>query len=512
MAAAARALARPRRPRRAARRRRARLPIFLADAVDAAAPALVIPMPFVKRIDAGAGHIAVLPDPATTPRAVIVWLDAERLRHRLLEPLIAKYFGAGEASEYLVTDRRARASRRIVIYASSCQATVDERSADVSAGMFDLRMDEMTARGRHRDAAGGSASAPQRSRRGDDRPPFEHPGDAARVLMTGGANQGAWLLRARYRSGSLEAIVARSRRRNLAIGARRARPAGGAAFALVLAASQRQRRLARQQMEFVAVGVARAAHAARGDLLRRREPRRRRRRRRARRSRRYGSLIETEGRRLGDMVERVLRVCRHQLGHRPMRARRRRRRRGDRRRGARRRRRGARPRRHRSPCTPRRRCRRSLGDADALRSAVQNVVGNAVKYSPSAAARSRSPRRRLRDGTSCGFASPIAASASMPRTCRTSSSRSSAAAAPSTRRCAAAASASASCGTSIRSHGGDVARRQPRRRGHDRDDRPADRAVRRSGRRPRRPPAPGCERRERRAARAARRRRSRVCG
>src|SRR5205807_3014335 len=76
-------------------------------------------------------------------------------------------------------------------------------------------------------------------------------GDAARVLMTGGASQGAWLVRARYRSGSLETIVARSRRRNLAI-------SGGvlgllgAAFVLVMAAAQRQRRLARQQMEFVA--------------------------------------------------------------------------------------------------------------------------------------------------------------------------------------------------------------------------------------------------------------------
>ena len=42
-------------------------------------------------------------------------------------------------------------------------------------------------------------------------------GDAARALMTGGASQGAWLVRARYRSGSLESIVSRSRRRNLAI-------------------------------------------------------------------------------------------------------------------------------------------------------------------------------------------------------------------------------------------------------------------------------------------------------
>ena len=52
----------------------------------------------------------MVPDPAGTARAVIVWLDADRLRQQLLEPLVAKYFGAGDASEYLVSDRAARAA------------------------------------------------------------------------------------------------------------------------------------------------------------------------------------------------------------------------------------------------------------------------------------------------------------------------------------------------------------------------------------------------------------------
>jgi len=56
------------------------LPTFMADAVDATAPALIIPVPFVKRIEAGEGRVAVVPDPSGSARAIIVWLDADRLR------------------------------------------------------------------------------------------------------------------------------------------------------------------------------------------------------------------------------------------------------------------------------------------------------------------------------------------------------------------------------------------------------------------------------------------------
>jgi hypothetical protein len=76
-------------------------PLFLADAVDAVAPALIIPVPFVKRIEGGPGRFAVVPDPAGAQRALIVWLDAERLRHGLLEPLVAKYFAEHEYDAFV---------------------------------------------------------------------------------------------------------------------------------------------------------------------------------------------------------------------------------------------------------------------------------------------------------------------------------------------------------------------------------------------------------------------------
>ena len=278
------------------------LPIFMADALDGAAPALIIPVPFVKKIDDGGGRFAVMSDPAGHPRALIVWLDADRLRRQLLEPLVAKYFGAGDASEYLVSIvQRDQPSQ--VIYASSADPAVDERSADVSAGLFDLRMDEM---------ARLTGNLRPRRRRGPaltDRVAItivrRWPGraTAGAVLMTGGVNQGAWQVRARI-AAARSSIVARSRRRNLAISL------GvlgllGAAFVLVMAAGQRQRRLARQQMEFVAsvshelrtplaVICSAGENLADGVVAD------------SAQVKTYGSLIETEGRRLGDMVERVM--------------------------------------------------------------------------------------------------------------------------------------------------------------------------------------------------------------
>src|SRR5439155_13839916 len=114
-------------------------------------------------------------------------------------------------------------------------------------------------------------------------------------IVIGGTSQdqGAWLARVRYRSGPLETIVARSRRRNVAIGL------GvlgllAASFVLIMASAQRQQRLARQQIEFVAavshelrtpLAVIRSAGENLADGVVAAEDQ----------VRRYGSLIESEG-------------------------------------------------------------------------------------------------------------------------------------------------------------------------------------------------------------------------
>ena len=159
-------------------------------------------------------------------------------------------------------------------------------------------------------------------------------------------------------------------------------------------------------------GVARAAHAARGDPIGGRQPRRRRRRRRAAQVRRYGELMRAEGRRLTEMVEQILEFAGIQSGQRGLRAAPGADPTADRRHVV--------PRRRRSSSGPASRSRSTsagdlppvLGDEPALRRVFQNLVDNAIKYGAlrrldADRARGSGPRRADRR-------SPIAASASMP--------------------------------------------------------------------------------------------------
>ena len=137
---------------------------------------------------------------------------------------------------------------------------------------------------------------------------------AGRATRRPAEDFGRWRLLVQHQSGSLEAAVARARRQNLAI-------SFGVlllltvSIALLAATSRRAHRLARQQMEFVAgvshelrtpVAVIRSAaenlsHGVvdSGDRVKR-----------------YGQLLETEARRLGEMVERVLQYAGHRVGPR----------------------------------------------------------------------------------------------------------------------------------------------------------------------------------------------------
>jgi signal transduction histidine kinase len=360
-------------------------PLLLADAIDSRIPALFVSVPFVKRIEGlrATGHqVLVTTNTAAIGRIVVVVLDSEKLRRQVLEPMVAKYFGDRNRSDYMVSVVR-RDEPATVVYDSS-DATVDAASADVTTGLFDLRIDELN----------------RLATVSDTQPPGVPPThfftserlaitivrrangpDGRRVLIAGGPGDdthGAWQVRARHRSGSLDAIVAQSRRRNMAISL------GvlgllAASVVLIIAAAQRQQRLARQQMEFVAavshelrtpLAVICSAGENLADGVVADGPQ----------VKRYGTLIESEGRRLHDMVERVLEFAGVTSG--------------------------APPRTHadvdvarvideairglRSEARDRGvtinvQSNGSLpavrGDAGALRSAVQNVIGNAVKYS-----------------------------------------------------------------------------------------------------------------------------------
>ncbi len=349
-------------------------PLFLVDAVNAQIPALVIAVPRITRASPD-GPVTLISDPAAIARSIVIVLDADRLVHDLVEPLVAKHFGDPSASDSLVTVVR-RDDPATVVF-NTGPSVVDAAGADVAVGMFDLRMDELAKL-----ADGQPGFLPRMRttervaitivRRGGAT-------DGKRIVSTGADAQGAWQLRVRYRSGSLDSIVAASRRRNVAVGL------GilgllAASIGLVIISAQRQQRLARQQMEFVAavshelrtplaVICSAGENLADGVVS---DPAQ---------IKRYGSLVETEGRRLAAMVERVLDFAGINSGT------------GVQSRGdvdvssvvadavrgldADARDRGVTIAIHKNGDAP-----HLVGDGDALRSAVQNVVGNAVKYSP----------------------------------------------------------------------------------------------------------------------------------
>ena len=280
------------------------LPGLIGDAIDPAIPALVVSLPAVKRLETD-GHFTIVRDTAAATRVAILRLDAERLQRQLLAQLVARHFGVAAASEYHVAVV-SRAPGGRVIYASSPEG-VTPANADVAAGLFDLRLDELQPL----ETIGAAAAATAKS----STPPMKdrvsvtivrraQSDDAAHVMMTRGDGQGAWQVLVRGKAGSLEAVVARSRNRNVAVGLG-ILAVLAASLVFVIGSAQRQHRLAQQQMEFVAavshelrtpLAVIRSAgeNLADGVVTD------------AEQVKTYGSLVRSEGRRLSDMVERVM--------------------------------------------------------------------------------------------------------------------------------------------------------------------------------------------------------------
>ena len=135
-------------------------------------------------------------------------------------------------------------------------------------------------------------------------------GPEARVITRGGQFPGfenRWLLMAKHRSGSLEAAVAGVRKRNLIVSSSILMLLT-VVIGLIAVSARRSQELARQQMEFVAavshelrtpvsvIGAA-AGNLADGVVG---DPQR---------VRKYGETIQGEARRLGETVERVLQLA-----------------------------------------------------------------------------------------------------------------------------------------------------------------------------------------------------------
>jgi signal transduction histidine kinase len=250
----------------------------------------------------------------------LVRIDPQFVRNTLLPSLTARHFLSqdGEADYRIaVTERDTPAS--VVWESVPGAAAAMGPSSDVSVTFMSPRPDQimMIARNGSADRRGGPAPPPpppgpdgedrvvisvlqDRRVAADDRAA----GDRGRGF---GPFEGRWRLAAAHRSGSLEAAVAAVRTRNLMLSSSILLLLT-TAIGLIVVSARRAQTLARQQMEFVAavshelrtpvsvIGTA-ASNLADGVVA---DPAR---------VRKYGETIQGEARRLGETVERVLQLA-----------------------------------------------------------------------------------------------------------------------------------------------------------------------------------------------------------
>ncbi len=294
----------------------------LVPPVVAEGPALVIARPPVPVVNAG-GAIVFSRERRPWDYTVVL-LDTAFVRDTFLPDLIARHFGEARASAYRVSivDRASRAQ----VFCSDAAATCAIAAPDASEDFFEVRMREFNRFVVVDDRRGQQARPGQAP--GQTGPPAPGITITAAPLATGGAagnggrgadgdgrrpeRQPLWRADFAHQAGSLEAVVASTRRRNLLVSSS-VLALLGASIAMLVVSSARARTLAAQQMEFVA-GVSHelrtplaviqsaAENLADGVVADKDQVQR------------YGQLIAGEGRRLTEMVEQVMEFAGFEAG------------------------------------------------------------------------------------------------------------------------------------------------------------------------------------------------------
>ena len=245
----------------------------------------------------------------------IVRLDPQILRETLLTTLAARhFFDSGSEANYRLAVLHSRDSSKVVWESEPGAAAIVAARPDVSQPFMGARPDRMLIFARGVRGSGALPPPPPPPPRPATR--LAEPTESKVVIsmveredrVSGGlSHEGRWMLLAQHRTGSLEAAVAAVRLRNLWI-------SSGVmilltlAIGLIVVSTKRAQALARQQMEFVAavshelrtpvsvIGAA-AGNLADGVVG---DPQR---------VRKYGETIQGEARRLAETVERVLQLA-----------------------------------------------------------------------------------------------------------------------------------------------------------------------------------------------------------
>ena len=200
--------------------------------IDASIPALIHPL----------GHDFDQPPGKGTLRGIVVELDPAFFSGHLFPELTQRYFPSSDELGYDVTVA-AGADQKVDLYSST---------ADLTASSADATLELLVPSGPQR--LGGGATPHFRDGL-EVSTTSVHAGDlpwGTPIVIPGKAGpENNWLLLVRNRQGSLEAVVSRLRRRNMALSF------GillvlAATIAMLIRASRRALRLAQLQMDFVA--------------------------------------------------------------------------------------------------------------------------------------------------------------------------------------------------------------------------------------------------------------------
>ncbi len=304
----------------------ARMFTFTSSPIVPEVPALVMALPVASavvlpRLPAPGGEHDFMMALRSSHSHVIVELDAAYVKDTLVPSLLARHFSEPGSRGYRVsvvdTDSQPIVSRNL-----GPGHAVDPDRADVVAPFFMVRPDTVRSAtltwtvpvgpnppARGQAAATGPTVAGQVSAITVTKPaPIEEvragAGGGPIALRVGALAPGHWRVLVQHQAGSLDAAVAAARRRNLWLSFG-ILAVLAASVGLIVVNARRSERLAAQQMDFVAtvshelrtpLAVIRSAaqNLSAGVVHE------------GTQARRYGELIEGEGRRLTEMVEQVL--------------------------------------------------------------------------------------------------------------------------------------------------------------------------------------------------------------
>ncbi len=298
------------------------LPAPVAESV----PALIVPTPvLITDAHRSAPDVRIQPSFSFT----ILLLDADYLRAEMLPALAQQHFrGTGEAVDYQVAIVKSGGGN--VYHSSPDFAPAADAAADAAAELFQVRTQDFgtlaaevqrfttfvstVARGEAlvRKDRPMQFVVEQRGAPGAPRSPMEI--GATPAARTALSMQPHWRLLVKHPSGSLERAIGAARRRNLLVsGSILAILA--VSVALLVVSTRRAQELARRQMEFVAavshelrtpLAVIRSAGDNLADGVVHDQVQ----------VQTYGELVRGEGRRLTEMVEQILEFAGIQSGQR----------------------------------------------------------------------------------------------------------------------------------------------------------------------------------------------------